>query len=271
MNYSVPVSKMSVPRVGILYLLLLAHSTQASLLLPKIEESRRARVMEKNLLGPLLEGPPNTWIALFETDSHCLYYKTPEPPKKGSLIWAKNGCMSFKDLAVVERLQGIGNLSLRYEREDGHKTLKLRYTHDGIPKRRRYKLLNLSSDPSSPYSFFNLKRKTSFIGDAGDNYRDGTAKTCHRVDRNCNDTLENTCHLCRYGYFEVIDHPCPQGGSKFCGQDRCGEKGQPACILGLSRLHATFRRQPCQDYSPAGSCLSELQSSCDENGILVCL
>ena len=117
-------------------LFILACSVRAALMLPGIEEARTARVVEANFLGRTIGGPPNTWISLFETDVHCLYYKTPNPAnkEKGRIIWARGGCGSFRNLVVVEELPEVERFSFQYGVEDGHRTLRLGYVPEQNPE-----------------------------------------------------------------------------------------------------------------------------------------
>ena len=118
------------------------------------------------------------------------------------------------------------------------------------------------------YSLFDQKKALLMKGE-----EDTPPFYCHKVDGNCSDVVENTCHFCRYGHFEVVDHTCPQGGSKFCGEGRCGGRGEPACLRGrfYTTIHERFQENPCQEHSPVGYCLPGLHPFCDENNILVCL
>ena len=155
---------------------------------------------------------------------------------------------------------------------DGPAVLRLGFRKDGARRSLAFALPGLERDAArAPFAIFDPGRGDLLLGGEGDDYRDGSAVPCHRVDSECRDVLANRCHLCRHGHFEVIDHACPQGGGKFCGTGECGGRGRPACLLGLSRAHPGFRERPCQEHSPAGFCLPGLHQACDENGVLVCL
>ncbi len=103
-----------------------------------------------------------------------------------------------------------------------------------------------------------------------DRYSDRTAKRCHHVDKNCNTLEKYSCDRCRWGWFETVGSECSMGGTKFCGVDRCGEKGEPACLRG-NYLGSVNKHIQCKDKSLYGHCQEGLQARCDGDGVLVCL
>lgn len=58
-----------------------------------------------------------------------------------------------------------------------------------------------------------------------------TEGLCHDVDDLCQERSPSRCHECAEGWYE-IPNGCFQG-PKYCGRDRCGEKGMPACRRGM--------------------------------------
>lgn len=107
------------------------------------------------------------------------------------------------------------------------------------------------------------------IGSADDSFQKKSAKKCHNVNEECETVGENLCHLCRYGWYEVADFSCPQGSSKFCGENKCGEKGEPACPSG-AKVYKINGPVLCYDDSEAGFCQGELRPVCNEQNILIC-
>jgi hypothetical protein len=67
-----------------------------------------------------------------------------------------------------------------------------------------------------------------------DRFIDGKTIRCHKVGDDCQSEGEYKCHLCRYGWFEVIRSNCKTKRDKYCGIDRCGQKGFPACVRGVN-------------------------------------
>ncbi len=105
-----------------------------------------------------------------------------------------------------------------------------------------------------------LNQNNKFLGKLSDRMSRGTAIRCQQVDKNCNDIGENRCDDCRYGWYSIVDYNCPQGGSKFCGQNHCGEKGEPACPRGIKVV----------DETEAGICQSDLTPVMNADHILIC-
>ena len=99
-----------------------------------------------------------------------------------------------------------------------------------------------------------------YLGKLSDRFSRGTAIRCHQVNKDCETIGENRCEECRYGWYEVVDFQCAQGGSKFCGQNHCGEKNEPACPRGIKVV----------DPEDAGICQSDLEPVMNTDKILVC-
>ena len=99
-----------------------------------------------------------------------------------------------------------------------------------------------------------------YLGKLSDRFSLGSAIRCHQVNKDCETVGENRCEDCKYGWFEVVDFQCSQGGSKFCGQNHCGEKNEPACPRGVKVV----------DVEDAGICQSDLEPTLNLEKILVC-
>lgn len=99
-----------------------------------------------------------------------------------------------------------------------------------------------------------------YLGKLSDRFSLGSAIRCHQVNKDCETVGENRCEDCKYGWFEVVDFQCSQGGSKFCGQNHCGEKNEPACPRGVKVV----------DVEDAGICQSDLEPILNLEKILVC-
>ena len=56
----------------------------------------------------------------------------------------------------------------------------------------------------------------------------------------------NNCSNCPFGDFEVVGKSCPAGRVKFCGPNKCGEKGWPACVRG-SEYEKELELTKCED------------------------
>ena len=106
---------------------------------------------------------------------------------------------------------------------------------------------------------FNLGH-TKYLGKLSDRLGRGSAIRCQQVDKNCQTIGEDRCDSCSYGWFEVVDYNCPQGGSRFCGQNHCGEKNEPACPRG----------KKVEDNIDTGICQSDLSAVLNSEHILIC-
>ena len=62
----------------------------------------------------------------------------------------------------------------------------------------------------------------------GYSYIDNTAVVCH------DPKSEFRCDKCKYGWYEGISK---EGVIRFCGEDRCGERGMPACPRGITFIN----------------------------------
>lgn len=213
---------------------------------------------------------------------HCLYYQIPYKEKAGRITVneVKNGAcpdVSDNDHDVI-RLDGIrnfkvtfANFKIKLEFEQDKKTQKIEIPmpniEDGLVHEKyhpikekrlisglRYLRLNEES-----FDFANNK----YLGKLQDRFSNGNAIRCHQVNKDCQTVGESRCEECRYGWYEVVDYQCPQGGSKFCGQNHCGEKNEPACPRGEKVVDP-------EDVESAGICQSDLTPTRNLDKILVC-
>lgn len=107
-------------------------------------------------------------------------------------------------------------------------------------------------------SFDSINNK--YLGKLSDRMSRGSAIRCMQVDKFCKFVGENRCDDCRYGWYRVVDYNCPQGGSRFCGQNHCGEKNEPACVRGTKVVEG----------KDAGICQSDLSPVMNADHILIC-
>lgn len=243
---------------------------------------------KKWVKGTTVNAPPATWILLLkstlneEYKESCLFYRAGEV----RMVRKENCSQDYDNPVVSEKHKKEESLKMSFSEKDSllsievgaksmsfdlpsFKSFKSSYDllSDGSPKG-RLSYISLSGTSS-------LKAKRKLVGNFSDNYRDGSAELCHQVDRSCQNVTENNCSSCRYGWYEVVDYHCPQGGSKYCGVNRCGDQGQPACPRGeiaASRLLGESEiLEWCSKDSAAGFCQQGLSAHCDGNGILICL
>lgn len=262
------------------------------------EKFWEARSLEFNapmmFLDKEVKDPPFTWRLLLTIDKKdCLFYRTPLEEEKGILRLVRadeNECSGDSyTQEVIAEIEQVKNLSLHkivkresYLQKERDYQVKVKINHKDFawqliaPQveaglKKSFKPELLMSSASFQYNGVKEWLNDKLVrGDWEQRYSDGDFQFCHRVNKDCEDVEEFSCEECRFGWVEVIDHYCPQGGSKICGRDRCGERGEPACLRGRSFLEENVDG-PCFADSLAGYCGPKLNTVCDENGVLICL
>lgn len=241
------------------------------------------------LNGVLIERPPGISQLLFRLTlptegglslkTHCVYYQVPYKKIQGTLtveeLKTESPCpetatgdhwLLVNDLKNFKATLDQSRLHLDFE-SSGKKVawsfllpnLEGGLVHEKYNpvKEKKWKsglsFLRITSD-----TFLNQNNK--YLGKLSDRMSRGTAIRCQQVDKNCNNVGENRCDDCRYGWYQVVDYNCPQGGSKFCGQNHCGEKGEPACPRGSK---VVFEGEE-------GICQSDLTPVLNADHILIC-
>jgi hypothetical protein len=213
---------------------------------------------------------------------HCLYYQIPYKEKPGRLTvneLKNDACPEVSnDEHVYVRLENIKNLKVTFanfkmklEFDQGKTKNKIEVPMPNVEqglvhekyqplKEKRLisgmRFLRLSDES---FDFTNNK----YLGKLTDRFSNGNAIRCHQVNKDCETVGENRCEECRYGWYEVVDFQCPQGGSKFCGQNHCGEKNEPACPRGEKVVDP-------EDAETAGICQNDLEPTRNLEKILVC-
>ena len=227
---------------------------------------------DQKIEGKILSEPKGIWYRILKGGQNCLFYKTPY--KEGGEIRLGSDCSNAYSNQIL--YSGVKDFKVKY---GDFKTVLEFKTH----KNHRWELIhfNVQKKPSGKRydSPVNKSYRTGLLmggwpfeigkrGKVGDNYRDGSTPVCHRVSQNCQNTVEYSCDRCRFGFFEVLDFKCPQGGSKYCGRNRCGEVGQPACLRGY-QVNGVVESQ-CAENWKAGFCQEGLRKVCDSQGVLIC-
>ena len=243
----------------------------------------------KGLVSPSIDQaneilrPPSAWVPLLEfkrynelgQSSDCLIYRTPYKKQLGKLklisLAANDSCSQLVDpngaLAVAE-IDEIDSLKAALNLKDS--SFALEWRHQGNLFRHQFRFLNsvpkngmlvLTADNAFPSG--------NLLGKLTDRYGDQSAVICHQVDENCIGLSENTCDRCRYGWYSTANTHCPQGATKICGINRCGEVGEPACPRGIDyRIYKID--YTCIDDSPAAFCQQGLRVVCDGKKNLIC-
>ncbi|TNE95222.1 MAG: hypothetical protein EP326_15640 [Deltaproteobacteria bacterium] len=257
-----------------------------------------------------IKTPPNTWIRVFQAEVpnqngeiifHCVYYKVPGK-EAGVLrhIESNESCLGNYKSGKVFDWTGINQLKVwlpEFERKIFDKTLKPgRFYLTGREEVGDFffevPLFNLNLERklerhASTFSSRMLKgvfvakkrdpnvksQQVKLVGDFEDNYRDRTAKVCHEYSKDCKETTSNSCETCRFGWYSAVGiSTCEGQFTRFCGVNKCGQRGMPACPRGIesARRMGLDNIMLCYDGSPLGYCEAGLKTVCDGK-ILVCL
>lgn len=235
--------------------------------------------------GNLIQ-PPFTWRTLIVIDKNiCLFYRTPIAKESGVLRLVRSSqdlCNSESfDQEVIAQLQDLRDLNLRLIDQQENILLSGLWAGDSFKWEVNFPMAKTQKKTLQPEKLMSSaayeedilkvhRGVTESIGDWEQRYSDGDAHFCHRVSKDCEDSQAFDCEKCRFGWIEVVDHFCPQGGSKICGRNLCGQRGEPACPRGRSFLEENVDG-PCFADSTAGFCEPGLTTSCDENDVLICL
>jgi hypothetical protein len=246
----------------------------------------------------------------FNKSKLCIFYKIPNKSKNSlgelRIILVKSDCDNTFDKKPLAEIDKVQELLVHFNNEDTivdrkrfeRSTLYFEIKRNEESKTLNFPLYNYSNkkDVYERYSpsFKNtlLKGMTlsaigqhlnssmkkvlenkKIIGKYEDNYLSNNLNVCHSYDKNCQVKIEYKCNECQFGWFNAIPNSkCARVTTKFCGRNRCGEKGMPACIRGYEAAAKMGLEADngCYEDSPAGYCNSGLKATCDGNH-LICL
>ena len=227
---------------------------------------------DRKIEGRVLLEPQGIWYRVLKGGQRCLFYKTPY--KGDGEIRMGRDCSNAYSNPVL--FSGVKKFKVEYENFrtvlefQTHQRHRLEYIHFNVQRDRPFKRYDSPVNQSYRTGLLmgGWPLETGKKGKVGDNYKNGSALLCHQVGQDCQDIVEYSCDRCRFGFFEVVDFKCPQGGSKYCGRGRCGEVGQPACLRGYGVNQVA--ESVCVENWNAGFCRQGLRRICDSRGVLIC-
>jgi hypothetical protein len=238
----------------------------------------------------IFDSPINTWLKILSwreseaKSNHCLFYKVPKKGEKGSIAF-------LKDCAKLPQKKGayfIERASFSF-RKDGEKTpyfvvkskqkiISETPLINSVWDKKRFSIQRYANSSGQkgvqglwPITLDTIREGKSLKGEWEDDFSKKNAILCHSFNRACKEVLPYECDRCRYGWYEVVDYACPQGGRKFCGQNRCGERNRPACLRGHGWDLKAKKEDICSSKSSAGFCQKGLSLICNSDNILTCL
>ncbi len=227
---------------------------------------------EKNISEPV-----NTHIRILSVNLHnqnfegiknCLVYKTPLNGKGGELKLLR---MSLHD-NCEDKLLDIGEILVQNVFNFGFKQQRNRLTLFVDDKTWVFEFLNLAVAKSyERYDKSFTTNKYPGLSLAFDIMKGEKqleeGDICFDIDKNCNVTKKNICHLCPAGVLEVKAGACNKYYRRYCSDQTCGEKNQYACLRGSKAVN--YRQDYCIAGSPVAFCKAPNQVICF-NGELVC-
>lgn len=229
--------------------------------------------------------PQGSWQPILEIEfldrsfnkvSDCLFYRVPNDERRGELkIVANRSYVNCIDLIGEEGYTSLdGIINFGYEtskdlRAKSHLVLKvdterLKYQFLNYENlHQEYKLLDSSVDKSFLTGIqitsevdYKIHRSELKIGDI-----------CLDIDDDCNEKVKDQCDRCPYGNYHVIASKCKNKFRRYCGMDKCGRAGFPACIRG----YVASKLDPnafCINDSPVGFCQKGLRVVCLNNQLI---
>jgi hypothetical protein len=211
--------------------------------------------------------------------THCVYYKVPYKNILGELkIIEQKNEGKCETVSVEKSLYEISGLS-EFRINLKQFKLELYFKYKNNLKSWKFNLPNISNGfqhqkyqaskdirlypgliflKTSEKSFDQVNSK--YLGKLNDRMSTGDVIRCQQVNKMCQTIGENRCDSCRYGWYAVVDYNCPQGGTKFCGQNHCGEKNEPACPRGIKTVSDL----------ESGICQNDLTAVFSADHILIC-
>lgn len=213
--------------------------------------------------------PVSSWqtILKIKDEKHnywCLKYKVPYKENKGIILFSqmKSSCNDTKESDF--KAEDVSMFKVMYKKL----SLNLNFKIDNEDYNWKFQL----QDPKDSVILMNIngaelnQNKLLFLKDR--DFLKGKIITCHDFDSQCEEVVKNKCSLCRDGWFSGALSRCSGQKTKYCGADRCGERGWPACPRG-SRHTELKALKGCQNSSIEGFCNNGLIVFCEE-GQLIC-
>ena len=230
--------------------------------------------VEQNILKVLI---PSDGGLTYKT--HCVYYQIPYKQRLGILkvveLKDDSQCSEqsnseewiaisdIKELTIT-----LENFKLKFEFMVKDKKVEWLFllpnvenglVHQKIQAVKEKKLFSGMSFLRLNEESFN-SQSNKYLGKLSDRFSLGSSIRCRQISKDCQVVGEDRCDDCRYGWYQVVDYNCPQGGSRFCGQNHCGEKDEPACPRGTKIVAG----------EDLGICQSDLTARLNSDHLLIC-
>lgn len=235
--------------------------------------SFEVRVINPSLINKDIENlPPDTThnVIEFKTYSGSFFSKTicfsiqmakVNEPHQLTFYESLDACESVIQAKKILFKDSFYNMNIQYE----ELSMKIKYDKKliNIPfynfKAHEEKLF-ASHKSKNKYGSFEIS--VGLGGKKTDLIKEGDI--CYQLDEDCNVSVDN-CEKCPVGTYYIKNSKCSRALTKVCGIDRCGEKGQAACVRGKI---ASGIEDYCIQDSPYGFCANDLRVACVNNKLI---
>lgn len=221
----------------------------------------------------------------FEVIKDCLHYEIPSQQEMGKLFVVTTSLSTpcEETTGIPKRDSELRARSLSFNIEKSHlkilfsdekfRSKEILFQFPVLRDQRKASLFQSSVQQKYGRSVIVLSENTleveqpKSLGRLGDDWQSKKLVQCQKVNDECVKEV-SICDKCRYGYFEVANG-CPTGGPKFCGVDKCGMKGMPACRRGYLYQNGEQTKMDCRLDHSFAFCQKGLRLRC-QGSLAIC-
>lgn len=221
----------------------------------------------------------------FKVLKDCLLYEVPAPQEMGKLFVVTTSistpCEEMTSISKRESEVIVRSLSFNIENsrlkilfsDEKFRSQEILFHFPVLKVQREATLFQSSVQQKYGRSVLVLSENSPVVeqpkslGRLGDDWQSKKLVQCQKVSDECAKEISN-CDRCRYGYFEVANG-CPTGGPKFCGVDKCGMKGMPACRRGYLYQNGEQTKMDCRLDHSFAFCQKGLRLRC-QGSLAIC-
>lgn len=227
--------------------------------------------------GEPVSEPQNSWETLFSLvyldrnfnqNKDCIYFKVPgieDGTLKIKTVSALESCEDYRYKKGDQEIANIRSLIFNYLPKEvrlnltygDFKTEVLEAKLVGQFERPKLQQGLSSAEYKSPKAIF--LSPEAYQGNGHSELKDGSI--CHEVSDECEEKSPSICSQCENGFYEV-----PNGcmkGPKYCGNIKCGTKGNPACRRGYKFQREETEVFDCRMNSSFAYCAEGLSIFCE--------
>lgn len=227
--------------------------------------------------GEAITKPANTWQVLFslvyldsqfQRNKDCVIFRVPgveEGVLKIKTVPASEKCEKFLLRPGDREIKSIKGLVFDLKERElkldltfiDFKTEVFEIRLQGQFERPKPQLNLSSAEFKSPKIILLAPETSKSVGVP--EIKDGTI--CHNINDECEENGQSTCSQCASSFYE-IQNGC-MIAPKYCGQVKCGIKGNPACRRGFKWQRDEQESYDCRVDSSFAYCASGLSIQCE--------